>query len=443
MITQEPNAKRLTHALIRTTMLFAMLAAFCATSWAASEKVLYRFHGKDGAVPNSVMLGADGALYGTTTVGGAYGGASYGGVVFQLIHKADGKWHETVLHSFAGSDGDAPEGPLVADKAGNLYGTTAYGGPNGCTGLGCGLAFELVKGKGKWTYKVLFYFSNGEGLWPYAGVIFDSQGNLYGTTSAGGNYSACPNEGGCGVVFELTPDGKGSWAESIVYEFQGTDGGGSFAPVIFDSAGDLYGTTSYGGAHQSGTVFKLTPGQQGQWTENVLHSFSYGTKDGDAPGYGLIFDVAGNLYGTTPFGGMNGPQGWGTAFKLTPEPGGKWSETILHTFDRAKFGGGDVSSGLTLDANGNLYGTTNWGGKYDCPLGGGLGCGVVFRLTQQKNGKWGEAVLHSFGESGDGAFPGGLALDSLGNLFGVGLGGHAGGSCGLTGGCGVVFRITP
>jgi uncharacterized repeat protein (TIGR03803 family) len=213
-------------------------------------------------------------------------------------------------------------------------------------------------------------------------MIFDSRGELYGTASAGGNLSACSNEGGCGVVFKLTPDGKGNWNESTVYAFQGTDGGGPMGSVAFDFSGDLYGTASYGGANKSGTVFKLTLGKNGQWTEEILHSFSYGTMDGDDPTYGVVFDVSGNIYGTTQFGGMGGGyQGWGTAFRLTPAGGGKWKETILHSFDRDKFAGGFVTSGLLLDSSGNLYGTADWGGRYDCTLGGGLGCGVVFRLT--------------------------------------------------------------
>jgi uncharacterized repeat protein (TIGR03803 family) len=215
---------------------------------------------------------------------------------------------------------------------------------------GCGVAFELVRGKrGKWGYKILHYFfqQQGDGLQPYAGMIFDSQGNLYGTASSGGNVSACPDEGGCGVVFKLTPNAKGNWTESVMYAFDGKDGVGPMAPVIFDSSGNLYGTNLYGGANKSGTVFKLTPERHGHWTEEVLHSFNYGTRDGYEPTYGVVFDSMGNIYGTTQFGGMVGQQGWGTAFKLTPAGGAKWKETILHTFDRAKIGGGTSPQGCS------------------------------------------------------------------------------------------------
>ena len=427
-------------------MLFAMLAAFCVTSWAASEKVLYRFHGKDGWSPNTVILGSDGALYGTTAVGGANSCLGQGcGVVFKLARGADGKWRETVLHNFAGSDGQGPVGPLVFDNGGNLYGATVYGGPS-CSQLGCGVVFELVRGDGnKWTFKVLHDFAVTDGANPYAGLIFDSKGNLYGTTSYGGNTNACT--GGCGVVFELAPDGKGNWAETVLHEFAGEDGVGPVAPLLFDSAGSLYGTTQYGGDHASGTVFRLSPGKGDHWTEEVLHSFGFETNDGDEPTYGVIFGRSGNLYGTTLFGGTKNDPGGGTAFRLMPEAGGKWKEKILHSFNRARFGGGPVSSGLLMDKHGSLYGTTGEGGRLTCPGTGGAGCGVVFRLAPAANGKWTETVLHAFGGGDDGDGPGGgLVFSSSGDIFGVtGAGGYAGGVCAgeYFPGCGVVFEVVP
>lgn len=420
-------------------MLCVLLLAFCLTSRAASEKVLYAFHGTDGCGPNSLMVGPDGALYGTTVAAGTSTCSAEdidSGAVFQLTRGSDGKWSETVLHLFTGSDGWAPVGPLVADKAGNLYGATAYGGL--CSQLGCGVVFELVRGNGdNWTFKVLHKFNVSDGANPYAGLIFDSKGNLYGTASGGGN-NAC--EGGCGVVFELSPEGKGNWTETVLYSFSGKDGYEPGGPLAFDSSGDLCGTTEWGGAYGSGTVFKLSQ-RHGQWSEEILHSFNFDTSDGDEPAFGVTFDSVGNIYGTTPFGGTEGEQGWGTAFKLAPIGGGKWKETILHRFNRAKFGGGYVSSGLVLDDQGNLYGSTNWGGSYDCP-GGGLGCGTVFKLAHA-DGKWSESVLQSFGKGNDGAFPGpGPVRSSAGLLFGVAEGGYTGDPCGQYG-CGVVFEITP
>jgi len=418
---------------------FACVLALCATAWAASEKVLYRFHGKDGWGGGSVILDSQGALYGTTTYGGNACTGLGCGVVFQLTRDANGKWHETVLHDFAGSDGEFPSGTLIVDKAGNLYGTTVYGGRlDQCSNGGCGLVFELTPGAGgEWTYKVVHEFDVTDGAAPYGGLIFDSQGNLYGTTSRGGNTGAC--QGGCGVVFTLVPGAKGQWTETVLYTFQGGDGYEPLGPVTFDSAGNLYGTTEVGGAHGSGTVFKLTPGEGGKWAEKVLHSFD--ETDGSYPGSALVFDASGNLYGTTPAGG---PYNWGTVFRLTPGKDGEWTETVLRYFDEHKVGGGDVGSGLIFDAAGNLYGTAAVGGKYTCPGNGDVACGVIFRLTPHANGKWIETVLHSFGRGNDGAGPGGgLAMDPAGHLFGVtGDGGYVGGPCGEDG-CGVVFEVTP
>jgi uncharacterized repeat protein (TIGR03803 family) len=351
----------------------ALILTLNSMGWAASEKVLYRFHGKDGDGPANVIVGAGGALYGTTVAGGTatksclYKGC---GVVFRLALGTDGKWHETILHRFTGTDGWFPTGSLIADKAGSLYGTTVYGGPNGCSGLGCGVAFELEKGNGgKWTYKVLHYFfqQQGDGLQPYAGMVFDSQGDLYGTTSGGGNFSVCL--GGCGVVFKLAPDGKGNWTESVLYAFgsQLDDGAVPLAPLIFDSVGNLYGTTEWGGNNGAGAVFELSLGKNGQWADEVLHSFSVVTKDGDQPGYGVTFDGSGNLYGTTAFGGTPGQEGWGTAFRLVPVGNGKWKETVLRSFDENKIEGGNASSGLVLDAAGNLYGAAESGGEVRLP----------------------------------------------------------------------------
>jgi len=430
---------------LRLAGLVLMLAA-ASGAWAASEKVLYAFHGTDGCGPTSVIVGTDGALYGTTEAAGTTTCSADGpsGAVFQLTRGSDGAWNETVLHLFTGSDGSAPGGALVADKAGNLYGTTVYGGPNGCSGLGCGVAFELERGSGgEWTYKILhlFFQKAGDGLWPYAGMIFDSKGNLYGTTSRGGNLSAC--EGGCGVVFELSPDSKGKWKETVLYSFSSRDGEQPLAPLVFDSSGDLYGTTEYGGNQGYGTVFKLIE-RHGQWSEEILHSFGGFTGDGIYPGYGVTLDSSGDLYGATPVSSGKIENGWGIAFELTPGAGGKWRETVLHRFDRNRFGGGYVSSGLVIDKSGDLYGAAAWGGEYACALGYGLGCGVVFKLAPQAGGKWTESVLHSFGQGNDGIFPGGeLAFDSSGRLFGVTReGGYTGGSCGQVG-CGVVFQVTP
>jgi uncharacterized repeat protein (TIGR03803 family) len=208
-----------------------------------------------------------------------------------------------------------PRRTLIFDAAGNLYGTASGGGyyNNQCT-FGCGAVFELIPGsRGNWKAKVLHFFKGKDGASPSGNMVFDRAGNLYGTTSGGGQY-------GRGTVFELTPQSNGTWKEELLYSFNGIDGAEP-AGLIFEAAGNLCGTTQYGGAsgprcrpYGCGTAFELTPGSNGKWKENVLHIFGSG-KDGNLPQGGLIFDAAGNLYGSTASGGsFDG----GTVFEITP-----------------------------------------------------------------------------------------------------------------------------
>ena len=349
------------------------------------------------------------------------------------------------------TDGDGPQAGLIADAAGNLYGTTGFGGAgaNGGT-YGGGTVFELAPppaGGTEWTETVLYSFCSQAGCTdgnaPAAGLLLDASGNLYGTTSAGG-------ANGGGAVFELAPPAAGQteWSETVLYSFcsQGgkscTDGDGPLADLITDAVGNLYGTTAYGGAQGGGTVFELTPPPVGgtEWTATVLHNFcSLGSQscvDGVFPFAGLIMDAKGNLYGTTYYGGdtMYMGVGGGTVFELTPPPAGgtEWTETVLYNF--CSRGGENCTdgehprAGLIMDAKGNLHSTTNLGG-------GGEGGGTVFVLTPGTNTKWRETVLYSFcskggGDCTDGAYPyAGLITDAVGNLYGTtvgpGLGGMA------------------
>jgi uncharacterized repeat protein (TIGR03803 family) len=366
--------------------LIAVLAAFAVAplvtgTCLASEKVLYSFNnnGTDGREPFAgLVFGAAGNLYGTTLSGGAY---NYG-VVFELTPKAGGGWTEKVLYSFNddGKDGYSPHAGLVFDAAGNLYGATLLGGAGLCTNyageiIGCGTVFELTRhAGGVWTEAVLYSFSNSsDGGDPQPGLIIDTAGNLYGTTSGGGTYSE-------GTVFELTPAAGGGWSEKVLHAFSnnGTDGEAPNGGLIFDPFGNLYGTTVYGGAYNNGTVFELNAQAGGVWTETVLHAFS--TKHGDDPQAGLAFDAAGNLYGTTTQG-ISSCQGvCGVVFKLTPQAGGKWIETILHNF--TFLNGYDPVGSLIFDPAGNLYGATSWGGAHNV--------GTVFELTPQAGGGWTE-----------------------------------------------------
>jgi hypothetical protein len=387
---------------------------------------------------------------------------------------------EKVLYTFPGGRHGAIGGTnLVADSAGNIYGTTFSGGNNSSTceietGVpGCGVVFKLTPGAhGTWKETVLYTFTGGkDGAGPVGGVILDSAGNLYGTTNYGGERKSqvCHIAGfvpGCGVVFQLTPTTDGPWTETLLHSFMGgSDGGKPYSGVILDANGDVYGVADYGGdtrgcdaPYGCGVVFKL---KHGTWGETVLHTFTGGS-DGFNPLSGLTFDSRGNVYGTTYQGGDTSVSCWGiqnggcgTVFKLAPTRKGPWTETVLYAFT----GGADGSIpllGVTLDSRGDVFGTTIYGGDTtakNCLGGYGFGapagCGVVFKLTPRAHGAWAETVLHSFTGGSDGAFSGEpLVFDSSGNLYGMaGYGGEMGAPCSLgnetNAGCGVVFELTP
>jgi uncharacterized repeat protein (TIGR03803 family) len=286
-------------------------------------------------------------------------------------------------------------------------------------------------------YKTLYKFTGGKDGWAPEGLIFDAARNLYGMTHGGG-------ASGNGVVFELTPNADGSWKEKVLHDFNGKDGNDPWAGLIFDQAGNLYGTTNAGGNPGPGVVFELTPNPDGSWTESVLHTFCSLTNcdDGRYAEAGLIFDSAGNLYGTTVQGGGS-PYcggGCGVVYQLTPNADGSWKESVLHSFHRGgKDGDSPTTGSLIFDQAGNLYGTTAWGGgRGNCPFGG---CGIVFGLTPNTDGSWKENVLHRFTGNDGAQLWGGLILDPVGNLYGTAVQGGNLGQC--NGGCGVVFKLTP
>jgi uncharacterized repeat protein (TIGR03803 family) len=321
-----------------------------------TEKVLYSFNGQDGAEPvASLIFDAKGNLYGTTSGGGANGA----GTVFELT-SSQGTWTEKMLYSFNGQDGAEPEGGVIFDAKGNLYGTTTQGGT-----YDDGTVFELTPSHGEWTEKVLHSFNpNGrDALFPEAAVISDSKGNLYGTTYGGGTY-------GAGAVFELTPGSKGTWTAKVLhsFNFNGKDGIVSEAPPIFDAKGNLFGTTTAGGTYDEGTVFELTP-SNGKWREKVLYSFNHNS-GGSVLFAPLTFDAKGNLYSSTFVGGA---YSYGTVFELMPGTGGKWTEQVLHSFDPSGGDGLLSTAGVVFDKKGNLYGTT-----YE---GGASGNGIVFEIS--------------------------------------------------------------
>jgi len=405
--------------------LLILLAACMALSLklpaqAQSFSVLYSFNGPpDANAPDSsLLLDGSGNLYGVSYGGGA----SYRGTAFKL--SSSGK--ETVLYSFLSGYGNRPDS-VIQDAEGTLYGTTTYGGS-----YAQGAVFKLDQ-KGNET--VLYSFRGAAKSFGFdpVGVVRDTQGNLYGTTMFGGHAGGCFG-GGCGIVFQLDPAGK----ETVLYTFKGgTDGGYPSGPIVRDAAGNLYGETAYGGdlscfaPYGCGTVFTLDPAGK----KTVLHVFTGTGGDGEHPWAGVVRDSEGNLYGATVAGGT-GPNctseenGCGTLYKV--DKTGK--ETILHSFTGNGADFPPIYATLTLDAKGNIYGTTPNGGNQNC----GSGCGAIFILNPA--GK--ETILHEFVGGTEGATPGtGVTLDSAGNIYGTtSVGGDL--ACNNGAGCGTVFKIT-
>jgi uncharacterized repeat protein (TIGR03803 family) len=306
------------------------------------------------------------------------------------------------------------------DAAGNLYGTTYYGGNNGCGNGGCGVVFELSPSNGSWTETVLYTFTGGsDGSKPLTGLIFDQDGNLYGTTAYGGTGSCNVFWPGCGTIFELSPS-KGGWTETVLHSFRGgMDGNTPSGKLIFDTRGNLYGTTAGTAPDDPGTVFQVAKTDSG-WKERVLYRFT-GKDDGNSPQAGLILGKTGSLFGTTLYGGKGtcstfGYTGCGTVFELRRSQG-SWTERVLHSFRGGSSDGAYPAAGLIFDKNGNLYGTTAQGGLTgSCGNGG---CGTVFKLTPF-SGRWRASLLHQFADysNGDAAYPlGDLIFDNLGNLY--------------------------
>ena len=378
---------------------------FLTSAWAGDhETVLYNFYGDshDGGGGSVLVRDAAGNLYGTGG-GGIYrcGPYSLCGTVFELSRVAGGGWTETVLHNFGNATDGAYPNNLIRDAAGNLYGTTQRGGL-----YGFGIVYELSPAAGDdWTETGLYNFGNGDREGGGDGPLFrDAAGNLYGSTLEGGAY-------GAGSVYKLSPSGSGDWTKTDLHEFgNGADGTLPNGGLVVDAAGNVYGTTGQGGTYCApsgcGTVFELSPGEGGGWTETVLHSFSLG--DGYLPQTGLTMDAAGNFYGTTAEGGAP-TCNCGNVFEVSPGESGGWTFTVLYSFNNLPDAGAPGAS-LTIDSAGNLYDASYEGGAYDY--------GAVFQLSHTAGG-WTETVLYSFNslDSGIGASSG-VVLDRAGDLYG-------------------------
>jgi len=391
---------------------------------AQTTTVLYSFalsNNFTGINPQaSLIRDASGNFFGTTAVVG-FGGEC----AFELVNSA-GSYAAKSLYDVYQSNIGCSEAGLVMDGSGNLYGTTSLGGDNYE-----GAVFELVNSNGSYTEQLLYSFGGypSDGVSPLAALVMDTKGNLYGTTSGGGS-------NGPGTVFELV-NSAGSYTEKLLYSFagpaaggQGADGAHPLASLLADAAGNLYGTTNVGGAYGGGIAFELV-NSSGVYTEHILYSFGASSGDGLNPVGGLITDGSGNLYGTTPSGGANSQ---GTVFELV-NSSATYAERILYSFTGSGGDGANPQASLVMDAAGDLYGTTLNGGisSSDCSAG----CGIVFELVNS-SGSYRENVLHRFGNYfGDGERPqAALIMDPSGNLFGTTV---AGG----TAGNGTVFEVNP
>jgi uncharacterized repeat protein (TIGR03803 family) len=387
------------HFIRLVVNIVAPLALLLGIASASSTKVIYSFAGgNDGEyLDTDLVMDSAGNIYGSTVQGGDFSS----GTVFQLSPSGAG-WTHTVLYSFTGStDGAEPYKGVTLDAHGNIYGTTVSGGGGSCEG-GCGVVFKLTNSGGTWTQTVIHQFTGGsDGSGPGSGLTFDQQSNIYGMTPTGGAY-------GLGTVYQLQPQANGTWTLNVLHAFTGGDDGSSASAgrLILDHSGNLYGVTTVGGAHGDGVVFEITH-TNGVWTLATLYAFK-DQPDGALPYGGVIFDQAGNLYGTTYYAGVHDV---GTVYKLT-RTRGTWVETVLYNFKGGNDGSSPIST-LVSDKAGNLYGTTSAGGT-QCD------CGVIFKLAPNSNGTWTETVPYRFpGAPGAGFAYNGLVSDSAGNLYGA------------------------
>ena len=400
---------------------------------AQTESTLFDFTETDTFWPQGGLVqDAKGNLYGAARGGGAYGV----GTIFELSppSQAGGAWTKTTIYNFLswGTTGYIPSSGLIRDSGGALYGTTYVGGDSRCM---CGVLYKLIppaQQGGAWTQQVLHAFTSAgtDGRLPNASIVINSHGTIYGVTQQGGTWDS-------GVLYQVKPGTGGTFTETVLYSFgSNQDASTPNGPLVLDSTGNLYGVTSLGGAFNQGAVYKFIPPTKagGKGTESILFSFGGGTlSSGITPVGDIVFDIAGNLYGVTNAGG-NGVSD-GVVYQLQPATGA-WIENVLFDFNGAT--GRNPAAGLTFNpANGSLYGTTSAGNSMKA------GSGIVFQLTPPalKGGAWTETTLYDFTFFVNGALPAGrILIDSSGNLDGTTLNG---GLYGCDGYCGVVYQVVP
>ena len=385
----------------------ALALALAVPAWAGSEEALYQFQRqKDGFRPLSGVLLLNGKIYGATNEGG--GSRHEDGTIYELTQAKSG-WTRKTLHSFTGgTDGSLPITDLTADKAGSLYGSTTQGGQPLCyAGSGCGVIFTIGHGPKGWKESVIHYFDETDGSNPTGNLVWDDAGNLYGTATGDiTNY---------GSIFKLSPSRKG-WKLVTIHFFDGADGGGPTS-LFRDKKGNLYGSTAGGGVYGYGTVYRLSPSGK-TWVLTTLYSFTGGA-DGAGP-YGPVLYKDGVIYGTTVDGGASG---FGTVYQVN-NSNGTWQESVLYSFQSGE-DGSYPCCGVVMDSMGNLYGTNEGD--------------TIFKLTNSGD-QWTESNAWSFNGQ-DGSIPySRLVWDSHGNLYGTTA--YGGDYCG-DGGCGTIFKFTP
>jgi hypothetical protein len=410
----------------------------------AHESVLYSFVGApNAALPfGGLLAGKNGEFYGISNGGGTVGPSGFNsGTVYEISSRGQ----EKVLYDFqGGNDGAGSEAALVADRAGNLFGVTSFGGGSGACTNGCGTVFEMQPNGFGFTERVLYAFAGGQdGANPVGSLLLGKNGVLYGTTNVGGggacNASSVPS--GCGTVFSLTPSGS-QYTEKVIYSFQGgSDGESPRATLTVDSSGNLYGPTLYGGKAKSacgksdegiascGLIFEIT--RSGH--EKILYKFDGGKHDGSNPRTALLRLANGSFVSLTLYGG---PSNLGTAYVLTPTSGA-YTERVVHFFAQTMDGvRPEDPDGLAEDASGNLYGSTVGSSISPC------GCGVVFELTPNGSG-YTERVLHAFEGAGDGVNPRSTPVFHNGVLYGTTYQGGTYCYGGSSYSCGTVYKVRP
>jgi uncharacterized repeat protein (TIGR03803 family) len=404
---------------LSSTLMFPSSESF------AAQKILVKFNSTTGfgvsPFAGPLVLDDAGNIFGV----GFGGGMAYPcnlnngcGTVYEVSPTGTGQWKPILLYSFqGGSDGLFPTS-LIRDSAGNLYGTTLYGGGSANCTDGCGTVFKLSPTQsGTWQETIIYRFTGSNGSQP-DGLAFDATGALFGTTANGGisTNSIC-GTGGCGTIFKITPKSVGPWTRTAIHVLKGPPTDGSHAGgLTLSSSGSFLGATSSGGTSNQGTVFRLSPTANG-WSYKVIYSFDLASEAPSTdffPTGGVIQDSAGNIYGPS----QGGPVDAGSLYELSPTSGSTWTNQDIHDFDGGK-NYIEAQSTLILDKEGNLWGTTyNGGGSTSCTQG----CGTLFELTPASGGGWTFRQLLVFNTK-NGYRPSGLVMDNAGHFYGTALGG--------------------